>query len=39
MLTFCAMVMVAEADFVVSAAEVAVSLIVPPCAGGVAGAV
>ncbi len=39
MLTFCAIVTVAEADFVASAAEVAVTVTVPPCAGGVAGAV
>lgn len=37
--TFCEMAIVAEADFVASAAEVAVSVIVPACAGGVAGAV
>jgi hypothetical protein len=39
MLTFCAMVTVAEADFVASAAEVAVTVTVPPCVGGVVGAV
>ena len=33
------MVIVAEADIVMSAAEVAVSVTAPPCAGGVAGAV
>jgi len=39
MLTFCVMVIVADAVFVVSAAEAAVSATVPPCDGGVAGAV
>lgn len=39
MLTFCVMVIIADADMVASAAEVAVSVTVPACVGGVAGAV
>jgi hypothetical protein len=37
-LTLCVMVIVAEADTVVSAAEVAVIVTVAPCAGSAAGA-
>ena len=38
-LTFCVMVIVAEADLEVSAADVAVIVTVVPCAGTAAGAV